>query len=155
MSAITSGANSVTGPNQQPYRNGFSQTLDAFNSIGNALNAGNLSSAQSALAAFEQDTQGSSQSSSNNPFGSNTKANSDFQNLTGALQSGDLSGAQTAFANLQKDLQANGTGASRRFHNHGSRGAAANEPSGSGGPETAPTLISSSSSASPILNVVG
>jgi hypothetical protein len=117
MSAVAS-VSSPANPYQTQYQNGFAQTLEDFNSIGSALQSGDLSSAQSALTAFQQDLQGNSQTSSNQPFGQNTKANTDYQSLTSALQAGDLSGAQSAFANLQKDLE--GSGRTHRRHHHGS-----------------------------------
>src|SRR5580692_502899 len=91
-----------------PYQPTNSNTLalQAFQSVGSALQSGDLSSAQSALATFQQSLPGSSSSAVQPPFGRNHQANSAYQNLAGALQSGDLSSAQRAFANLQTALSA-------------------------------------------------
>jgi hypothetical protein len=142
MSAVSS-VSPPSNPYQTQYQKGFAQTIQDFNSIGSALQSGNLSSAQSALAAFQKDLQGNSQTTSNQPFGQNTKANTDYQSLTNSLQSGDLSGAQAAFLNLQKDLQ--GSGQTHRRHYHGSGGSGAADTAAS----TTGTSSSSSSSASP------
>jgi hypothetical protein len=107
MSSI-SGLSSTTDPYQATNLNAFVQFVNDFNAIGNALQSGNLSSAQGALATFQQDLPGNSQTTSNQPFGNNTQANADYQSLTSALQSGDLSGAQKAFASLQNDLEGGG-----------------------------------------------
>jgi hypothetical protein len=107
MSSISS-VSSTIDPYQATNQSAFVQFVNDFNAIGNALQSGNLSSAQSALAAFQQDLPGSSQSPSKQPFGNNSQANTDYQGLTSALQSGDLSGAQKAFTNLQNDLEGGG-----------------------------------------------
>ena len=67
--------------------------------LGSKLESGSISAAQTALSTFQQNVQG------NPPFGMNSQANMDYQNLTAAVQSGDLSAAQKALARLQKDLQ--------------------------------------------------
>ena len=119
---------STTNPYQPTSLNSFSQIVQDFNSIGTALQSGNLSTAQSALATFQQDLQNNSQTSTTQPFGNNSQANTDYQSLTSALQSGDLSGAQKAFSSLQTDLQGAGAGkAHKGHHHHGSGGGASTE----------------------------
>jgi hypothetical protein len=76
----------------------------AFQSVGSALQAGDLSSAQSALTSFQQNLRSYSPSAAQQPFGRNSQANAAYQNLAGTLQSGDLSAAQRAFTDLQTSL---------------------------------------------------
>jgi hypothetical protein len=117
MSTISS-VSSATGLYQPANQGSFSQSVQDFQAIGSALQSGDLTSAQSALAAFQQDLPASSQTSSNQPFGANSKANSDYQSLVSALQSGNLSNAQQSFASLQTDLKA--TSKSHHHHHHSS-----------------------------------
>jgi hypothetical protein len=134
MSNVSS-VSSIANPYQTTNQNGFGQFLQDFKALGGALQSGNLSTAQSALATFQQDLQSnapaaSSQTSANQPFGKNTQANTDFQNLASALQSGDLSSAQKAFASLQTDLQATQKG--HHHHHHGSGSTTQTAPTASG-----------------------
>jgi hypothetical protein len=121
MSSISS-ASSTANPFQMTNQNAFTQFVNDFNAIGSALQSGNLSAAQSALAEFQEDLPGNSQTSNNQPFGSNTQANTDYQNLVSALKSGNLSAAQTAYAGLQNDLQGAETAKTHHHHHHGSSG---------------------------------
>jgi outer membrane protein assembly factor BamD (BamD/ComL family) len=91
--------------------NNFGQTIKDFQAIGTALQAGNLSSAKTALAALQKDFPAGLQSGASQLFGKNSQANTDFQKLTSTLQSGDMTGAQKAFASLEADLQASSTSA--------------------------------------------
>jgi hypothetical protein len=110
ISAVSSSTN--------PYSNPFSQnqSFKDLQSIGSALQSGDLSTAQSALASFQQQLQSSSQASSSQPFGNNSQANQDYQSLATALKSGDTSAAQQAFANLKTDLKSAQKG---HHHHHG------------------------------------
>jgi predicted RNA methylase len=119
MSSISS-ASSTTNPYQATNLNAFTQFVNDFNAIGSALQFGNLSDAQSALATFQQDLPGNSQTSTNPPFGNNSQANADYQSLVSALKSGDLSDAQKAYASLQNDLQGTEAGKSHRHHHSSS-----------------------------------
>jgi hypothetical protein len=107
MSRISS-AFPAANPYQATNLNAFTQFVNDFNAIGSALQSGHLSDAQSALAAFQQDLPGDSQSATHQPFGNDTQANADYQDLAGALHSGSLAGARQAYANLQNDLQETG-----------------------------------------------
>jgi len=100
MNSISS-VTSTIDPFQSTNLNAFVQFVNDFNAVGTALQSGNLKSAQDAVAAFQQDLPGGSQS----PFGKNSQANTDYNTLTGALQNGDLATAQKAFASLQTDLE--------------------------------------------------
>jgi len=124
MSTISS-VNSTTDPSPAANQNGFAQIAKNFQAIGSALEAGNLSSAQTALAAFQKSLPGgspsNSQTATDQPFGKNSQANAAYQNLTSALQSGNLSTAQQAFSSLQNDLKsaaASSTQSAHKGHHH-------------------------------------
>jgi hypothetical protein len=117
MSNISSISGSTT-PYQISNQADFTQFVQDFKGIGSALQAGDLSTAQSALATFQQDLQGNSQAPANQPFGKNNPANNDFQTLASALQAGDVKAAQKAFDSLQTDLKT----ARKGHHHHHSAG---------------------------------
>ena len=146
MSSISS-TSSATNSYQATNLNAFTQFVNDFNAIGSALQSGDLSEAQSALATFQQDLPGNSQSSTNQPFGNNTQANTDYQNLVSSLKSGNLPDAQKAYANLQNDLQ--GTGKSHRHHHHHGSGESGDNQT----TDSTAATSSSSDAADSILNV--
>jgi hypothetical protein len=113
MSNISSVA-SATNPYAITNQNPFEQSFSDLKAIGTALQSGDLTGAQNALTAFQQNLPGSSQTSASSPFGKNTQANQDYQALNTALQSGDQAGAQKAYASLQSDLKA----AHKGHHHH-------------------------------------
>lgn len=120
VSSVTSGRTPYTNP----YQTNFRQGLQDFESLANALQSGNLSSAQSAFSSLGQDLPGMSQllqasSSSESSATQNSPIVKDLQSLQSALQSGDLSGAQKAFANLQQSLQQTGGLPRGHRHHHG------------------------------------
>jgi hypothetical protein len=101
----------------------WQQEMHDFQALTVAIQSGDLTSILRAFAAWQQDLQTNSPTTTQptpqiQPFGSNTQANKDFQRLSSALKSGDVSRAQTAFASLQKDVQSAG-GAYRYRHNTG------------------------------------
>jgi len=80
-----------------------------FDALQSALQSGNISSAQTAFAAFLQDVQKTAQGAGpGSIFGPGTQASKDLQNLGSALKSANLPGAQKAFALLQHDIQTAG-----------------------------------------------
>jgi hypothetical protein len=90
--------------------------------IGSKLKSGNLSAVQTALSTFQQNVQG------NPPFGMNSQANTDYQNLMADVQSGDLPAAQKNFDRLQTDLKPEKTSTksgSGDQHHHSSEAGAA------------------------------
>ncbi|HSY18918.1 MAG TPA: hypothetical protein VK815_11310 [Candidatus Acidoferrales bacterium] len=115
MSSISS-VTPATNPYQITTQNTFAQSVNDFKAIGSALQSGDLSSAQSALAAFQQNQPAAAQSANSQPFGKNNQANTDYQTLTTALQSGDLAGAQKAFSSIQSDLKS--AQAAHKGHGH-------------------------------------
>jgi DNA-binding FadR family transcriptional regulator len=128
----------------QTYQNKVQQQQQDFQALGSALQSGNLSGAQTAFAALQQQLQSQSAQTTQQPSSSNSSSSnpvsSDFQTLSNALQSGNLSDAQNAFAQLQSDLQTQ-RGHGHHHHHGGSRGA-------SSAPAQTSTTSSSSSSAS-------
>ncbi len=91
---------SISAPGQNPYL----QIKSDFQTLSQALKNGDLTAAQKAYDAIQQDRQ-------NGPQGANGPAtngplSADFTALGKALQSGDLAGAQQAFSSLQSDAQA-------------------------------------------------
>jgi len=110
ISSVSSTAYSVQTPNQ----NAFVQFFHDFNAIGKALQSGSLSTSQSALSTFQQDLP----ASTNQPFGDNSQANTDYLRLTSDVQTGNLSDAQKAFASLQNDLQGAGLAKTHKAHHH-------------------------------------
>ncbi len=80
-----------------------------FTTLQSTLQAGNISAAQCAFAAFLQDVQKTAQlAGPASLFAPGTQAGKDLQTLGGALKSADLAGAQKAFATLQQDIQSTG-----------------------------------------------
>jgi hypothetical protein len=145
ISATTSPYYQATDPSS------FQQRSQDFKALANALQSGDLSSAQSAFAAFQKDLPSSSQASSNQPFGQNSQANKDFQTLQTSLGSGDMSGAQSAFTALQKDLKSAGgvQGSHHHHRHHGSNAAATNSASSA----ATNTTGSDSSAVNSLLNI--
>lgn len=127
VSAVTS----TTNPYETTNQSTLGKMVQDFGAIGSALSSGDLSTAQSALATFQQDLQGNSQTSSSQPFGNNSQANSDYQNLVSALNSGNVSSAQKAFASLQNDLTSSSKTHHHHHHHHGSSGSSTESASGS------------------------
>jgi len=119
-----SNVSSVTNTTPAANASWYQQQFQDFKALASALQSGDLSGAQSAFSSWQSDLQSIAPSNAQSqvqdqPFGSNTKANSDFQALSSALQSGDISGAKQAFANLKKDVQsANGAKGAHRGHHH-------------------------------------
>jgi len=104
MSSI-SPISSVTSAYQPNAQNSIGNRYQDFAAIGGALQAGDLTSAQAALALFQQGLQSASPSTSTQPFGNNGQANTAYHNLVSALGASNLSGAQSAFASLQSALK--------------------------------------------------
>jgi soluble cytochrome b562 len=117
-SESVSSISAATSPYQaiyQNYQSGIGQLTKDFEAIGNALQSGSVSGAQSALATFQQDFQSTTGASPQQPFGTNSQANATYQKLANALQSGSLSGAKSAYATLQTTLQLGQHGAITSF----------------------------------------
>jgi hypothetical protein len=113
MSAISS-VSSTTTAALAPVTNqdDFGQLLQDFNSVGSALQSGDVSAAQSALSTFQQNLPNTP------PFGNNSQANTDYLSLVRSLDSGNLSDAQKAYASLQNDLKSTQTHEGHNHHHH-------------------------------------
>jgi hypothetical protein len=109
ISSTTGSAAAYTPP---PISSDMKQRMQDFQSLSQALQSGDLSSAQSAFATLQSNlTQNSSGPS---PFSDpNSQASKDLAAVGTALKSGDVSGAQDAMATLQKDMKA-----ARGGHHH-------------------------------------
>jgi hypothetical protein len=79
-----------------------------FQQLGQDLQAGNLTQAQSDFSALNQNISGSVQS--------NSSLTQVFSALGSALQSGNLAAAQKAYSTLQQDVQQ--TGQTHHHHHH-------------------------------------
>jgi outer membrane protein assembly factor BamD (BamD/ComL family) len=101
----------------QTIQSKMRQFQQEFEQLGQDLQSGNLSAAQSDFATLQQyapETNSSSASQSSSPIAQ------DFSQLSQDLKSGNLSAAQSDFSTLQQDFQnASATG---HHHHHGSGG---------------------------------
>ncbi len=94
-----------------PYRPNLdgsaSQRLERFQAFRSALQAGNLTLAQGAFAAFQKDIQKGLQNLVNGGAPSqHAEVTKDIQAIGDALAAGDIAAAQKAFTALKQDLQA-------------------------------------------------
>lgn len=83
----------------------YNQQVQDFRGLSSAVQSGDMSTAQTALAAVEKDIQ----NDPNSPLAAalsdpNSQASKDFQALQTAVQSNDATGAQSAFAAFKQDL---------------------------------------------------
>ena len=107
---------------QANWQNNVSQTRQGFNNLANALQAGNLSDAQSAFTALQQllpNSSADNQAQTGQSGSGQNQFATDFSALGQALQSGDVTQAQKAFATLQQDMQSV-QGHHHHRHHHGS-----------------------------------
>ena len=132
-----SNVSSTLTPYQPVVQSPWQQRAQDFKALQSALQSGDLSGAQQAFAALQNNQQTSTQAA--NPSGASSPTSqlaTDFQSLQTALQAGNLSGAQTAFAAVKQDMQSAG-GAQRAHHHHHHHG-------GSGGTNSTPASSASS-----------
>jgi len=108
---------SVTGvslnSSQVNWQNDFNQRRQDLDAIAQALQAGDLASAQKAYSDLQQLQQSVVSTSGKGSHSGISAIRTDFDDLGKALQSGDLSAAKDAFSKLQKDLQS-----THRGHHH-------------------------------------
>ena len=111
--------------NVQGNRQQFQQE---FQQLGQDLQSGNLSAAQSDFATLQQNAPPGSPLANLNSTtqGSNSLTNT-FSQLSQELQSGNVSGAQSDYSTIQQDLQSQGQsqGAHGHHHHHGGGGGGA------------------------------
>ena len=90
----------------------FNQPKQDLSSLANALNSGNVSSAQTALSTFQQDLQ--TFQSATGSSGLPANLNNDLQQIQSALSSNNLTDAKADFDNFLQDLQ----GKTSQLHHH-------------------------------------
>jgi hypothetical protein len=98
-----------------------SEMQQEFAQLGQDLQSGNLSAAQSDFATLTQlgpQSTSSSSSSSSNSAASNNPMAQAFAQLSKDLQSGNLSAAQQDFATIQQDMQSNAVQSGGHHHHH-------------------------------------
>ena len=137
------GVSNTSTPNQNGVQAGLNQVVQDFKALDSALQSNDLSTAQQAFAAFQQDVQNVSQGTQPaQALGQNTQLGKDFQALQSALQSNDLTAAKQAFATLQQDMQTARAGHAHHHHN------AENENDGDGDDGVQSTSTTSNTSTS-------
>ena len=120
VSGVCAGIN-----NYQSIQSNFKQRQQDFQSLADALQAGNLPGAQQAFAALQQDrssSPGVAGVTGTPQAGQSSPIRQDIQALQSALQSNDLAGAQKAFTTFQQDLQQAGHTQHRHHHGGGQGG---------------------------------
>jgi hypothetical protein len=101
-----SNVGSSANPYQANSTGGFRQQMQDFKGLSNALQTGDLSSAQSAFTTLQNDLQSSQTNGKSSPLlDPNTQVGKDFKAVQDALKSGDVKGAQDAFATLKQDFR--------------------------------------------------
>ncbi len=101
--------------NPQNVQNNAQQFRKEFQQLGQDLQSGNLSAAQSDFATLQQlspQASSSSQTQSNNPIAQA------FNQLSQDLQSGNVSAAQQDYTNIQQDFQNQATQTQPHHHHH-------------------------------------
>ncbi len=97
-----------------------SEMQQEFAQLGQDLQSGNLSAAQSDFATLTQMQPQSTSSSSSSTATSTSPMAQAFAQLSKDLQAGNLSAAQQDFATIQQDVQANAVqSGGHRHHHHG------------------------------------
>ena len=106
-------------PSAQPNPSAFQQIKTEFEQLGQALQSGNLTQAQSDFATLSQNISAATQSSgTTTPATNASPAAQAFAQLGQDLQSGNLQGAQQDFTNLQQDLQQSSSQQAGGHHGH-------------------------------------
>jgi hypothetical protein len=102
-------------------QNSSSTSQSELQSLGQALQSGNLPAAQTAFTALQKNYQ--SQNPSTQSATTSNPVATDLTNLASALSSGSLSTAQSVYTQLQKDMQTQGGGHHHHHHGGGMGGA--------------------------------
>lgn len=128
VSGIVSSLVSNVVASQTQNTNPFQKFKQEFQQLGQDLQSGNLSAAQSDFVTLQQDAPansslanlGSTSSSSSSSSTQNgNPLQSAFSQLAQDLQSGNLSGAQSDYSTIQQDFQNQSQGAHFHHHHHG------------------------------------
>jgi len=107
-----------------------SEMQQEFAQLGQDLQSGNLSAAQTDFATLTQIGPGAGSSSPSTSAASNNPIAQAFAQLSKDLQSGNLSAAQQDFATIQQDMQSNAVHAGGHRHHRGAKDSGENAISG-------------------------
>jgi soluble cytochrome b562 len=129
VSGISSGSSYAYGV--QTSQNQMQQFWQDFKQLGQDLQSGNLSAAQSD---FASSTSSSSTSSTSSSQSTNSIAQA-FSQLSQDLQSGNLSAAQQDYSTIQQDFQTQATQGHHHHHHGSSSDSNSSESSSSGSNE--------------------
>jgi len=124
MSVAGISSSSLFDYNTQSIQNKVQQFRQEFQQLGQDLQSGSLSAAQSDFATLQQSgpqTNPTSSSQSSNPIAQA------FSQLSQDLQSGNISGAQQDYAKIQQDSQTQAGQAHGHHHHHGGGGGGTSE----------------------------
>lgn len=97
--------------NTQQAQNHRTQMQQEFQQLGQDLQSGNLSAAQSEFASLQQLSQNTSSTANNS-------ISQEFNQLSQDLKSGNLSAAQSDYSKLQQNFQSAGAQAHHGHHRH-------------------------------------
>ena len=122
MSISAISGNNFLNYNTQSIQAQMQQFRQEFQQLGQDLQSGNLSAAQTDFAALQQVQQSGSTSSTQ----SNSPIAQEFNQLSQDLKAGNLSAAQQDYATLQQDFQNNATHM-HHHHRHGGAGGGESE----------------------------
>ena len=111
ISALSSSSLLYSYQTQAASQNQAQTIVGEFEQVGQDLQAGNLSQAQSDFSALTQSLSGA-------PQGSQGPLAQELSTLGQTLQSGDLTGAQQAYSSIQQTVQAH----PHHHHHHGGSG---------------------------------
>jgi hypothetical protein len=133
VSGVSSGDSFQTSV-AQGAQNTFQQIQSQFQKVGQDLQSGNLTQAQSDFATLTKDLPSNLQSTAataTTAAGGTTPTNTlakSFQTLGQDLQAGNLSAAQSDFATIQQDVQqGSGQAGGHHHHHHGGGGGASTQ----------------------------
>jgi len=122
MSVFGVSSSSPLSPSLQTWQAKAQKIQSEFQQLGQDLQAGNLTQAQSDFSTLS--------SNFSTPLQTNGAMAQAFSAMGSALQSGDLSAAQQAYSSLQQDVQQAGMG---HHHHHHAGGTSENTSSSTGG----------------------
>jgi outer membrane protein assembly factor BamD (BamD/ComL family) len=108
--------------NTQSVQNRQQQFQQEFQQLGQDLQSGNLSAAQTDFTTFQQSGPQISSTSSNQ---NTSPIAQDFKQLSQDIQSGDISAAQQDYAKIQQDFQSQSSGKHGHHHHQGGGGGGA------------------------------
>jgi hypothetical protein len=120
VSGILSGViSNVLDSQTQSVQNGRQQFQQEFQQLGQDLQSGNLSAAQTEFATLQQNAPpGSPLANLNSTTQGNNSLTNAFSRLSQDLQSGNLSGAQSEYSTIQQDIQNQEQSQGAHGHHH-------------------------------------